>query len=274
MEQLGRTWGRTWVPLQAEGGAEQRALSWQNLWQNMGPPPGRMWGRTWGTLLAEHGAEHGSLSKQNMGQNMGHSRQNMEQNKGHSPGTTCGRTWAPLQAKHGAEHGALSWQNTWQNMGHFPGRTCGRTWGPLQAEHGAERRTLSRPGLQHCYCSVQEIRHNLFGRRGIVPDPFAIQIWIELAWLDGFDRAGAKELGYKIVDAAQRIGATEAAALFRFFNVKADVVEFHAGDGIFPHLEFWPCPLCCFGFACIASPTGKMCPLRLPNFEADATSSY
>jgi Peptidase family C78 len=114
-----------------------------------------------------------------------------------------------------------------QNVEPAPGRMWGTSCGPLQVEHGAEPRTLFRPGLQHCYCSVQDMWHALFGGRGIIPDIFALQIWIEVAWLDGFDRDGGKDLRYKVVDKEKWIGATEVAALFRFLNLRAEVVDFY-----------------------------------------------
>ncbi|CAM6009430.1 unnamed protein product [Sphagnum balticum] len=44
-----------------------------------------------------------------------------------------------------------------------------------------------------------EVREGLFGGVGFVPDIFALQQWLEIAWAKGFDTQGAEHFSWKIV---------------------------------------------------------------------------
>ncbi len=58
-----------------------------------------------------------------------------------------------------------------------------------------------------------------------------LQQLIERAWRDGFDRAGADQLGARLTNTRKWIGATEIAALLRHSGLKADVTDFHTPTG-------------------------------------------
>ena len=73
---------------------------------------------------------------------------------------------------------------------------------------------------------AQEIKAALFGGCGYVPDIGALQAWLEAAWAAGFDRSGAEQLGGAVQGSHKWVGTTEAAALLRFFGVRARVVDF------------------------------------------------
>ena len=71
-----------------------------------------------------------------------------------------------------------------------------------------------------------DYRSRLFNGKGDIPDVNGIQSWIEKAWKAGFDTAGADELGHVLLGTDEWIGATECAALLRFFGIRAIVVDF------------------------------------------------
>ncbi|KAH9558357.1 hypothetical protein CY35_06G004700 [Sphagnum magellanicum] len=73
-----------------------------------------------------------------------------------------------------------------------------------------------------------EIREALFGGVGFVPDIFALQQWLEIAWAKGFDSQGAEHFSWKIVGTHKWIGTTECAALLRSFGVRARIVDFQS----------------------------------------------
>jgi zinc finger-containing ubiquitin peptidase 1 len=60
---------------------------------------------------------------------------------------------------------------------------------------------------------------------GEIPSVHGIQSWIERAWSDGFDPEGASELA-PLLGTNTWIGASECAALLRYFNIRASVVDF------------------------------------------------
>lgn len=61
---------------------------------------------------------------------------------------------------------------------------------------------------------------------GDIPDIQGIQAWIEKAWKAGFDEAGSEEFGGLLLGTDYWIGATECAALLRYFGFRAIVVDF------------------------------------------------
>ena len=61
---------------------------------------------------------------------------------------------------------------------------------------------------------------------GDVPDIGGIQSWIEKAWKAGFDVPGGEEFGNILSGTEEWIGATECAALLRYFGIRAIVVDF------------------------------------------------
>ena len=71
-----------------------------------------------------------------------------------------------------------------------------------------------------------DYRSRLFNGKGDIPDVNGIQSWIEKAWKAGFDTAGADELGHVLLGTDEWIGATECAALLRYYGIRAIVVDF------------------------------------------------
>eukprot|EP00249_Psilotum_nudum_P013775 c24505_g1_i2 orf=233-1513(+) len=70
------------------------------------------------------------------------------------------------------------------------------------------------------------VRDVLFGGAGFVPDIPSLQQWLEVAWAQGFDAAGADWYHWKIHGSKKWIGATECAALLRSFGLHAQIVDF------------------------------------------------
>ena len=71
-------------------------------------------------------------------------------------------------------------------------------------------------------------RQRLFGGTGSVPDVYGIQSWIERAWNDGFDVDAKIQLGGSLLGTDTWIGASEAAALLRYFGIRAVILDFVA----------------------------------------------
>eukprot|EP01038_Epipyxis_sp_PR26KG_P008653 gene8653-11696_t len=67
----------------------------------------------------------------------------------------------------------------------------------------------------------------LFNGNGKIPSISELQIWIENAWLAGFDPEGALHFGGKLHYSSKWIGATECATLLRYFGINAIVVDFY-----------------------------------------------
>lgn len=70
----------------------------------------------------------------------------------------------------------------------------------------------------------------LFGGSGFVPDLPSLQRWLEIAWERGFDVVGSAHFNQSIYGSRSWIGATECAALFRSFGLRARVVDFSDKD--------------------------------------------
>lgn len=73
----------------------------------------------------------------------------------------------------------------------------------------------------------EDIGDALFGGSRSVPDIPSLQMWLESAWVDGFDAAGAAQLG-PVQGMDTWIGSVEAAAMFRSFGLRANLVSFKA----------------------------------------------
>lgn len=71
-------------------------------------------------------------------------------------------------------------------------------------------------------------RQRLFGGSGSVPDVYGLQSWIEKAWNDGFDVDAKIQLGGSLLGTDTWIGAGEAAALLRYFGIRAVMLDFVA----------------------------------------------
>ncbi|KAL4436617.1 hypothetical protein ABPG75_003756 [Micractinium tetrahymenae] len=80
----------------------------------------------------------------------------------------------------------------------------------------------------HLLAARPEAREALFGGAGWVPDIPALQAWLEAAWRAGYDRQGAEQLGGRVQGTHKWVGTTEAAALFRSFGLRAQIVDFGA----------------------------------------------
>ncbi|GAB4821175.1 hypothetical protein N2152v2_008221 [Parachlorella kessleri] len=76
------------------------------------------------------------------------------------------------------------------------------------------------------HITLQDARQALFAGSGYVPDIPSLQAWLECAWQAGFDPQGAEQLGGKVQGTRKWVGTTEAAALLRYFGVRARVVDF------------------------------------------------
>lgn len=68
----------------------------------------------------------------------------------------------------------------------------------------------------------------LFGGVGFIPNIFAMQQWLEIAWAVGFDVTGADHFNWKISGTEKWIGTTECAALLRSFGIRARIIDFQA----------------------------------------------
>ncbi|KAG0607497.1 hypothetical protein M758_8G033200 [Ceratodon purpureus] len=75
-----------------------------------------------------------------------------------------------------------------------------------------------------------EVRDVLFGGAGFVPDIPAMQQWLEIAWLKGFDVLGADYFDWKITGTHKWIGTTECAALLRSFGIRARIIDFRTAS--------------------------------------------
>ncbi|KAM2281989.1 hypothetical protein ACFX1S_042510 [Malus domestica] len=78
----------------------------------------------------------------------------------------------------------------------------------------------------HLLVQRQEAREVLFGGSGFVPDIPSLQRWLEIAWEKGFDTLGSNHFANNIYGSRKWIGATECAALFRSFGLRARLVDF------------------------------------------------
>ena len=110
--------------------------------------------------------------------------------------------------------------------------------------------------LSSALIKIPQYKEVLFGGSGCIPDIPGLQRWIEEAWEEGFDPPGREQLHGRLVGTSQWIGATgmtslalfcficffvlrlfsflfdcimpvavECCALFRFFGVRAEVVD-------------------------------------------------
>lgn len=78
----------------------------------------------------------------------------------------------------------------------------------------------------HLLSQQQEARQVLYGGSGYVPSIESLQRWLELAWEKGFDTPGSNDFDEKIYGKRNWIGATECAALFCSFGLRARIVDF------------------------------------------------
>ncbi|BFI39678.1 zinc finger-containing ubiquitin peptidase 1 [Marchantia polymorpha subsp. ruderalis] len=76
-----------------------------------------------------------------------------------------------------------------------------------------------------------EAKDALFHGAGFVPDIPALQRWLEIAWMKGFDTSGAEYFNWQISGTKKWIGTTECAALLRSFGVRAMIVSFTGLSG-------------------------------------------
>jgi len=78
----------------------------------------------------------------------------------------------------------------------------------------------------------RELKGALFGGAGIVPDVASLQAWIEWAWHQGFDEAGASSMGHsaQVLESRARegfwMGTVDVKAMLGAFGVRADIVDF------------------------------------------------
>ncbi|XP_042516016.1 zinc finger-containing ubiquitin peptidase 1 isoform X2 [Macadamia integrifolia] len=78
----------------------------------------------------------------------------------------------------------------------------------------------------HLITHRQKVREIIFGGSGFVPDIPSLQRWLEIAWKRGFDAVGSNTFNQKIYGSREWIGTTECAALFRYFGLRAHIVDF------------------------------------------------
>jgi len=67
--------------------------------------------------------------------------------------------------------------------------------------------------------TVQHIKTVVVGR-SLMPSVYRLQQLIEHAWSAGFDEAGSRQLGGRLVGTRKWIGATEIYALLSFLGVR------------------------------------------------------
>ncbi|KAL6503966.1 hypothetical protein OROGR_025889 [Orobanche gracilis] len=82
----------------------------------------------------------------------------------------------------------------------------------------------------------EEVKSVLYGGCGFVPSIRSLQRWLELAWDKGFDTPGSDDFDRKIYGKRNWIGTTECAAVFRFFGLRAKIVDFCSKDFELAHL--------------------------------------
>jgi len=68
-------------------------------------------------------------------------------------------------------------------------------------------------------CANDYIKTVVVGRP-LMPSVYRLQQLIEYAWAAGFDEAGCRQLGGKLVGTRKWIGATEIYALLSFLSVR------------------------------------------------------
>ncbi|KAK9805023.1 hypothetical protein WJX73_003581 [Symbiochloris irregularis] len=73
--------------------------------------------------------------------------------------------------------------------------------------------------------SAKEMQDALFNGSGFVPSIPHLQAWLECAWKAGFDAQGAAELQWQVQGTRRWVGTTEAAALLRYFGLRAQIVD-------------------------------------------------
>eukprot|EP00741_Cyanophora_paradoxa_P012800 tig00020629_g12364.t1 len=93
------------------------------------------------------------------------------------------------------------------------------TWGPGDAGWGCGYRNLQI--LCSWLVRLPEYRPHLFDGSGEIPSLPRLQGYIEAAWRAGFDVEGAGQLNHRLAETRKWIGATEVAALLRFFGFRA-----------------------------------------------------
>lgn len=64
-----------------------------------------------------------------------------------------------------------------------------------------------------------------------IPSIARLQLFIEKAWAEGFDEAGAQQLENSLVGTRKWIGATEVVTLFSFLKIHCFLVDFHKSTG-------------------------------------------
>ncbi|KDP23113.1 hypothetical protein JCGZ_00540 [Jatropha curcas] len=72
----------------------------------------------------------------------------------------------------------------------------------------------------------EDVKQLLFGGSCFVPEIAYLQRWLEIAWDRGFDALGAHHFNHSVYGSKSWIGATECAALFRSFGLRARIVDF------------------------------------------------
>ncbi|WOK95365.1 hypothetical protein Cni_G04072 [Canna indica] len=78
----------------------------------------------------------------------------------------------------------------------------------------------------HMLVHIPDATDAMFGGSGFVPDILSLQRWLEIAWKRGFDTHGSNSFGQKIYGSRKWIGTTECATIFRFFGLRARIVDF------------------------------------------------
>lgn len=91
----------------------------------------------------------------------------------------------------------------------------------------------------HFLSHREEAKRVLFGGSYSVPDIPSLQLFLELAWNNGFDVSGARHFNSQISGSKRWTGTTECAALLRFFGLKARVVDFAPKKSQSMYLSSW-----------------------------------
>jgi len=64
-----------------------------------------------------------------------------------------------------------------------------------------------------------------------VPSVYELQQALELAWKDGFDKQGSKQLGERVVGTRKWIGASDVATVLRWAGIHAELYDFTVARG-------------------------------------------
>ncbi|KXS22188.1 DUF1671-domain-containing protein [Gonapodya prolifera JEL478] len=109
------------------------------------------------------------------------------------------------------------------------------SWDPGDRHWGCGYRNIQTlmSSLLHITEYSAHLRAELRRRTGSeeVPGVPAIQGLIERAWTEGWDIAGASQLGNQLIGTRKWIGSMECAALLGSLGIRVEIIDFHTATG-------------------------------------------